>query len=77
MTGNEATLLYLSHADIRRALPMADAIEAMHAAFLQLSEGRVTMPARSGVEIPEANGVVLIMPCYDAGTRDGWESERR
>jgi ornithine cyclodeaminase/alanine dehydrogenase-like protein (mu-crystallin family) len=68
MTRNESSLLYLSHADVRRALPMADAIEAMDAAFLQLSEGRVTMPARSSMEIPEANGVVLIMPCYAAGT---------
>ncbi len=68
MTGNEAALLYLSYADVRRALPMADAIEAMHTAFLQLSAGRVTMPARSKVEIPEANGVVLLMPCYAAGT---------
>ncbi len=68
MTGNEATLLYLSSADVRRALPMADAIEAMNAAFLQLSEGRVTMPARSSMQIPEANGVVLLMPCYAAGT---------
>jgi len=40
MTGNEAALLYLSHADVRRALPMADAIEAMQAAFRQFSEGR-------------------------------------
>lgn len=68
MTGNEAALLYLSHADVRRALPMADAIEAMHTAFQQLSDGRVTMPARSSVEVPEANGVVLLMPCYAAGT---------
>ena len=68
MTGNEAALLYLSHADVRRALPMADAIEAMQKAFLQLADGRVTMPARSKVEIPEANGVVLLMPCYAAGT---------
>ncbi|MGE5296315.1 MAG: ornithine cyclodeaminase family protein [Solirubrobacterales bacterium] len=68
MTGNEAAMLYLSHADVRRALPMADAIEAMHTAFLQLADGRVTMPARSKVEIPEANGVVLLMPCYAAGT---------
>jgi ornithine cyclodeaminase/alanine dehydrogenase-like protein (mu-crystallin family) len=69
MIGNEAALLYLSHADVRRALPMGDAIEAMQAAFQQLSDGRVTMPARSSVEIPEANGVVLLMPCYAAGTQ--------
>jgi ornithine cyclodeaminase/alanine dehydrogenase-like protein (mu-crystallin family) len=68
MTGNETALLYLSHADVRRALPMADAVEAMQAAFRQLADGRVTMPARSSVEIPEANGVVLLMPCYAAGT---------
>jgi ornithine cyclodeaminase/alanine dehydrogenase-like protein (mu-crystallin family) len=68
MTGNEAALLCLSHADVRRALPMAEAIEAMQAAFRQLSEGQVTMPARSSMEIPEANGVVLLMPCYAAET---------
>lgn len=67
MAKNEPSLLYLSHADVRRALPVADAIEAMQAAFLQFSDDRVTMPARSSMEIPQANGVVLIMPCYAAG----------
>lgn len=52
MTGNEPSLLYLSHADVCRVLPMADAIGAMHEAFSQFPNGRVTMPARSSVEIP-------------------------
>ncbi len=67
MAGNESSLLYLSEADVRRALPMTEAIAAMQQAFVDLSEGRVTMPARSSMEVPEANGLMLIMPCYAAG----------
>lgn len=67
MTKNDPSLLYLSEADVRRALPMAEAIEAMQQAFVDLSEARVTMPARSGMEVREANGLMLLMPCYAAG----------
>jgi len=34
---------------------MTEAIEAMQQAFVDLSEGRATIPARSSMEIPEAN----------------------
>jgi len=66
---DEPSLLYLSKADIRRVLPMTEAIEAMQQAFIGLSEGRVSMPARSSMDVPEANGLMLIMPCHAAGTR--------
>jgi ornithine cyclodeaminase/alanine dehydrogenase-like protein (mu-crystallin family) len=46
MTRNDPPLLYLSQADIRGALPMTEAIEAVQQAYVGLSEGRVTMPAR-------------------------------
>ena len=67
MTRNDPSLLYLSAADVRRALPMAEAIEAMQQAFVDLSEARVTMPARSSIEVREADGLMLLMPCYAAG----------
>ena len=59
-------LLYLSAADVRRTLPMADAISAMREAFAQLSSGQVTLPARDCLQAPDGHGVDLVMPCYSA-----------
>jgi ornithine cyclodeaminase/alanine dehydrogenase-like protein (mu-crystallin family) len=50
----------LSANDVRTALPMPQAIEAMREAFGQLSAGQATMPLRSQVQT-EA-GVTLLMP---------------
>jgi len=57
-------LLYLSAAEVRRALPMPGAIAAMREAFVQLSCGRVAVPARLRLDVPEQEGVVLCMPCH-------------
>jgi alanine dehydrogenase len=57
-------LLYLSSEDVRRALPMADAVEAMKDAFLALSARRVGLPARTRLPL-EGDGLALIMPCSD------------
>ena len=57
-------LLYLSAAEVRRALPMPDAIAAMREAFVQLSCGTVTMPTRLRLEVTEEQGVALCMPCH-------------
>lgn len=54
----------LSADDVRRALPMAEAIEAMRTAFSQLASGGVRMPARSHIDIPEHDGTTLFMPSY-------------
>ena len=62
MQGNEIRVL--SGEDIRRALPMVDAIEAMKEAFKELSAGRVTMPARAHIDIPACAGTALFMPSY-------------
>jgi len=56
----------LSQQDIRRALPMREAIAAMKEAFAELSGGRVTMPARAHIDIPAHAGTALFMPCYAA-----------
>lgn len=52
----------LSAADVRAALPMPRAIEAMRRAFSQLSEGQAMMPARSRLHTEV--GLTLFMPAY-------------
>ena len=52
----------LSASDVRTALPMPQAIEAMRVAFGQLSASQATMPLRGQVRT-EA-GVTLLMPAY-------------
>jgi ornithine cyclodeaminase/alanine dehydrogenase-like protein (mu-crystallin family) len=69
MTMNTAPLWYLSAADVRRALPMADAIAAMREAFAQLSSGQVTLPVRERLDAPGEHGVALVMPCHSTVQR--------
>ncbi len=52
----------LSAADVRAALPMSKAIEAMRHAYSQLSAGKVTAPPRQ--HISTEKGVTLLMPAY-------------
>jgi ornithine cyclodeaminase len=56
-------LILLTAADVVKALPMAEAIEGMKAAFAQLSTGQATMPLRSHIDVPEM-GTSLVMPAY-------------
>lgn len=57
-------LRILSANDVRRALPMSEAIEAIKAAFVQLSTGRANVPLRTPIDVPDHNGVALFMPAY-------------
>lgn len=52
----------LSCDDVRQALPMQTAIVETKRAYSRLSSGRVDMPLRSRVHIPEQDGVLLTMP---------------
>ena len=63
-------LRLLSADDVRRSLPMADAIQAMKDAFRQFSSGQAEVPLRSRLEVAESGGVALFMPAYLRGTRD-------
>ena len=54
----------LSEEDIRRALPMKEAVAAMKEVFEAVSAGRVTMPTRTHIDIPAHNGTALFMPSY-------------
>lgn len=55
----------LTAEDVRSALPMIDAIEAMRTAFIALSTGQATVPLRASLPTPD--GVTLLMPAYVAG----------
>ncbi|MGH2538813.1 MAG: ornithine cyclodeaminase family protein [Candidatus Promineifilaceae bacterium] len=54
----------LSAADVRRALPMAEAIAGMKAAYSQLSAGRADVPLRANLNLEAHHGRLLVMPAY-------------
>ncbi len=60
-------LRMLSRDDVRRALPMREAVEAMKRAFAQLSRGQAILPLRVALPVERHNGVTLFMPGYLAG----------
>jgi ornithine cyclodeaminase/alanine dehydrogenase-like protein (mu-crystallin family) len=64
----QRTLRFLSAADVRRALPMKQAVEVMKSAFRELSENRAVVPLRTHVSMPDHNGEVLVMPAYSPAT---------
>jgi ornithine cyclodeaminase len=63
-------LRLLNSKELRQALPMADAIEAMADAYSQLSSGKAQVPLRSRLEVAQAQGVSLLMPAYLPETQE-------
>lgn len=61
-------MLILTRDDLRRAVTMADAMEAVASAFAQLSSGAAAVPLRTRIELPSEQGVALFMPAYLQGT---------
>ena len=61
---NPNQLLFLSAADVRRALPMREAVEVMKTAFAALSAGEAVVPLRSHLTASKHQGALLLMPCY-------------
>lgn len=60
----------LSAGQVRQALPMDVAIDAMKEAFGQLARGQADLPLRSQIEAPQSEGVVLFMPALLMESRD-------
>ena len=54
--------------DVRAALPMSEAIEAMREAFTAVSAGRAHMPLRTHLRIPGSNAATLTMPAATSGS---------
>lgn len=69
MSMNNTPLLYLSADQVRRALPMTEAIAAVREAFAQLSSGQVTLPVRQSLPATAARGDALVMACHSAVSR--------
>ena len=61
-------LRILSEADIRQAVTMAEAIEAVREAYVQLSAGQAVVPLRTPVPVDKREGVTLFMPAYLPGS---------
>jgi alanine dehydrogenase len=61
-------LRILNAGEMRAALPMPAAIDAMKAAFSQVARGEVVLPLRTQVEVSSYEGVAVIMPAYAAGS---------
>lgn len=62
------SLLVLSGADLRAALPMGEAIAAARVAYASLAGGRVNMPPRMALSASAAEGCTLLMGADVAGT---------
>lgn len=60
----DTTLRVFSAADVRKALSMKEAVEAMKGVFEELSSGKACVPPRTHVAIPKHNGDALFMPSY-------------
>ncbi len=56
-------MLVLDRSDVRRLVPMPDAIELMKVAFRELSAGRAVSPLRAVVPVDDSS-VTLLMPAY-------------
>ena len=57
-------MLILTADDVRQALPMRDAIEAMKSAYASLSDGRAVAPLRTRLPVRPHEGLVLFMPAF-------------
>ena len=57
-------LKVLSQKDIQSAVTMAEAIEAVGRAYIQLSRGSAIAPLRTQIPVEDKGGVVLFMPAF-------------
>jgi ornithine cyclodeaminase/alanine dehydrogenase-like protein (mu-crystallin family) len=54
----------LSADDVKRTLPMGEAVEIMKSAFAALSRGEAVLPPRAHIDVAEPTGTALFMPSY-------------
>ncbi|MBN1137595.1 MAG: hypothetical protein JXM73_13490 [Anaerolineae bacterium] len=61
-------LRILSEADVRQAVTMAEAIQTVREAYIQLSAGQAVVPLRTPLPVDKRQGVTLFMPAYLAAS---------
>ena len=54
--------LLLSRSDVEKALSMEDSVRLLERGFVELGEGRVDMPQRPVIFVPEHDGLAAFMP---------------
>ena len=59
-------LLAISESEVRRLLGLDSLIDALVGAFVELSSGRASVPAKIGAQVPDA-GVLVAIPGYVRG----------
>jgi len=57
-------MLLLNATDVRKALPMNEAIEAMKNAYASLSNGKAVVPLRTRLPVPNSEALSLFMPAF-------------
>jgi ornithine cyclodeaminase/alanine dehydrogenase-like protein (mu-crystallin family) len=63
-------MLILTGDEIRKALPMNEAIEAMKTAYASVSGGAAVVPLRTHLPIPDSEALSLFMPAF-VNSQDG------
>ncbi len=57
-------MIILNAADVRKALPMRAAIDAVKRAYAALSDGRAEVPLRTHLKVAPSDGLGLFMPAF-------------
>ena len=60
----------LNATDVRAALPMREAIDAVRWAYIACSVGQAILPPRTQLEPPAGDSVCLVMPAFVAASPD-------
>jgi len=66
---NPKTIRFLSAEDVKKALTMSQAIEAIRGAFIQLSNKKASVPLRTPINLTEYQAGALFMPVYLPSTK--------
>ncbi len=65
----DRTFRVFSADEVRKALPMKEAVEAMKGAFKELSAREATVPLRTHIQMHDPEADVLVMSCYSPRLR--------
>jgi ornithine cyclodeaminase/alanine dehydrogenase-like protein (mu-crystallin family) len=57
---------FISEDEVKKLLPLSEAIELMKKAFVQITNKTVTIPQRINLDMPEVSADSLIMPVYSS-----------
>ena len=55
--------LLLNRTELEKILDVSSVIEAVERGFADFSGGKVVMPVRTAVRVPDPPGVMLVMQC--------------